>query len=167
MSNGKYNRLRRDRKQDCPKVLALSWINVNIFVQNVRKGWLELLWQDVVNISIDDGENCKFWKGQYGDEDLFVDCKEGDSIEWILPLAVTYIGREDAEKSICVRLTLLDSRKNIEIEHNMKRHYLYWAGECREHRAFQCCPRFQTCEMCTWSSWSTIWKWAWSITWPW
>ena len=40
-------------------------------------------------------------KGQYGDVDLFVDCKEGDSIEWILPLAVTYIGREDAERSIC------------------------------------------------------------------
>ena len=40
-------------------------------------------------------------KGQYGDVDLFVDCKEGDSIEWVLPLAVTYIGQEDAERSLC------------------------------------------------------------------
>ena len=38
-------------------------------------------------------------KGQNGDVDLFVDCKEGDSIEWIVPLAVTYIGWEDAERS--------------------------------------------------------------------
>ena len=41
-------------------------------------------------------------KGQYGHVDLFVDCKEGDSIEWIVPLAVTYIGREDAERSGCL-----------------------------------------------------------------
>ena len=41
-------------------------------------------------------------KGQNGDVDLFVDCKEGDSIEWIVPLAVTYIGREDAERSGCL-----------------------------------------------------------------
>ena len=52
----------------------------------------------------------KWWeeKGQYGDVDLFVDCKEGDSIEWVLPLAVTYIGQEDAERSLCF-LTLFEA----------------------------------------------------------
>ena len=104
----------------------------------------------------------KWWeeKGQYGDVDLFVDCKEGDSIEWVLPLAVTYIGQEDAERSLCF-LTLFQmviSRKNEDDSKIGKiwtvwRYYLYWAGECREHRAFQCCPRSQTCEMCTLSSW--------------
>ena len=70
-------------------------------------------------------------KGQYGDVDLFVDCKEGDSIEWIVPLAVTYIGREDAERSGCLFLTLFVDR-GIQYNRIGLKYQLYWAGEYKK-----------------------------------
>ena len=70
-------------------------------------------------------------KGQNGDVDLFVDCKEGDSIEWIVPLAVTYIGREDAERSGCLfwHCSWIEEYNNNRI--GLKYH-LYWAGEYKK-----------------------------------
>ena len=102
-------------------------------------------------------------KGQYGDVDLFVDCKEGDSIEWILRSNLYWPGG-------CRKVDLLfrivglccmkteDDKEDKIMDGLVWRYHLYWAEEYREHRAFQCCPRSQTCEMCTLSSWSTRWK---------
>ena len=70
-----------------------------------RRAALDQRYVSTINIPILKMQMLRKWeeeKGQNGDVDLFVDCKEGDSIEWIVPLAVTYIGWEDAERSGCL-----------------------------------------------------------------